>query len=178
MALNIRLLHRGVGDPPPGGLIERFFGTVQTQFESEVRAGEMLSLERLNQALAAWLEVSYHERPNSETGQPPRLRYELGRPFVRHVDPQEVLKHFLKRVRRKVHADFSDVQVDNAFYRVDPGLRGDAVEVRYDPFRQPQTVQIYSLRGDYLGLGTRHHREAAEQPPLSHPRAKPQHNYL
>ena len=38
-ALNIRLLHRGVGDPPPGGLIERFFRTAQTQLEAEVRAG-------------------------------------------------------------------------------------------------------------------------------------------
>jgi transposase InsO family protein len=36
--LNIRLIHRGVGDPPPGGLIERFFGTAQSQFEAEVRA--------------------------------------------------------------------------------------------------------------------------------------------
>jgi transposase InsO family protein len=51
-ALNMRLLHRGVGDPPPGGLIERFFGTAQGQLESEVRADEVLTLDRLNQALS------------------------------------------------------------------------------------------------------------------------------
>jgi len=41
--LNIRLLHRGVGDPPPGGLIERFFRTVQDQLEAELRAGPPLT---------------------------------------------------------------------------------------------------------------------------------------
>ena len=70
-ALNIRLLHRSVGDAPPGGLIERFFHTAQTQLEAEVRAGALLTLPRLNQSLMAWLEVSYHTRPNSETGQTP-----------------------------------------------------------------------------------------------------------
>jgi transposase InsO family protein len=178
LALNIHLLHRAAGDPPGGGLIERFFGPTQTQFEAEVRAGEILTLDKLNQAFSAWLNVSYHERPNSETGEPPRLRYEAGRPFIRHVDSQQVLKHFLKRERRKVHADFSDVQLHSAFYRVDPALRGDRVEVRYDPFCQPQTVLIYSLQGEYLGLGTRHQREGTEQPPSPPEPGKPKHNYL
>jgi len=90
-ALNIRLIHRGVGDPPPGGLIERFFGTAQGQLESEVRADEILTLDRLNQALAAWLEVSYHQQPNSETGQSPLERYHQGQRFTRHVNVQAVL---------------------------------------------------------------------------------------
>ena len=77
-ALNIRLLHRGVGDPPPGGLIERFFETAQGQLESEVRAGEILTLDRLNHALAAWLEQSYHQQPNSETGQSPLETISIG----------------------------------------------------------------------------------------------------
>jgi transposase InsO family protein len=179
LALNIRLLHRGVGDPPPGGLVERFFRTAQTQLEAEVRAGEILTLERLNQSLAAWLEVSYHQRPHSETKQTPRLRYEEGRSFVRHVNLQEVLKYFLRREQRKVHADFSDVQLSGLFFRVDPKLRGDRVEVRYDPFSELDSVLIYSLDGEYLGVGQRHQREkgdASATPPT--PTAKAQHNYL
>ena len=46
--LNIRLLHRPPNDPPPGGLVERFFQTVQGQFEAEVRAGDILTLDQLN----------------------------------------------------------------------------------------------------------------------------------
>jgi hypothetical protein len=177
-ALNTRLIHRAVGDPPPGGLIERFFETAQSQFEREVRAGEILTLDRLNHGLAAWLSQSYHQHPHSETGQPPLDRYHQGRRFTRHVDLQEVLKYFLHRKRRKVHEDFSDVQLNGLFFQVDPNYRGDRVEVRYDPFSVLETVLLYSLDGEYLGEGKRHERETAPDlpPPTNLP--KPKHNYL
>jgi putative transposase len=179
LALNIRLIHRGVGDPPPGGLIERFFETVQSQFEAEVRAGEILTLDKLNQAYQAWLQVSYHERPNSETGEPPRLRYEAGRSFTRHVDIQQIIKYFLKRVQRTVNEDFSDVQLPQGFFRVDRQFRGDKVEVRYDPFGDLQSVLIYSRDGEYLTTGQRHQREEGDlQFPTPPPQPKPQANYL
>lgn len=178
-ALNIRLIHRAVGDPPPGGLIERFFGTVQTQFETEVRAGQILTLERLNEALAAWLEVTYHQHRHSETGQSPRQRYEEGRRFVRQVNLPEVIKYFLRREQRTVHKDFSDVQLDGQFFRVDPKLRGDKVEVRYDPFSKPDNVLIYSPAGEYLGVGEHHQRQKRPSPSApAAPAPKPRHNYL
>jgi len=177
-ALNIRLIHRGVGDPPPGGLIERFFETAQGQLESEVRAGEILTLDRLNHALAAWLQESYHQQPHSETGQPPLERYHQGRRFTRQVNLQEVLKYFLRRQRRKVHPDFSDVQLEGLFFQVDPRLRGDWVEVRYDPFSPLETVLLYSPDGEYLGVGKRHQRESVPTQPPKPQTAKPKHNYL
>ena len=177
-ALNIRLVHRGVGDPPPGGLIERFFGTVQTQLESDVRAGEILTLDRLNLALAAWMEQSYHQQPNGETKQSPLDRYHQGNRFTRHVNLQEVLKYFLQRERRKVHPDFSDVQLEGFFFQVDPRLRGDRVEVRYDPFTPLETVLLYSLDGEYLGIGKRHQRQSVLTQPMRQPTPKPKHNYL
>lgn len=177
-ALNIRLIHRGVGDPPPGGLIERFFETAQSQLESEVRAGEILTLDRLNHALTAWLEQSYHQEPHSETGQPPRERYHQGRRFTRHVNLQEVLKYFLRRQRRKVHSDFSDVQLDGLLFQVDPRHRGDWVEVRYDPFSPLETVLLYSPDGEYLGVGKRHQRQNVPDQPPPRPTTQPKHNYL
>jgi putative transposase len=132
LALNIRLLHRGVGDAPPGGLIERFFETAQGQLEAEVRGGPLLTLERLNQALGAWLAMDYHERLHSETQQTPRLRYEQGRPFIRQVNLDQVIRYFLARERRKVDHTFSHVRLNTFFFRVDPRLRDDWVEVRYD----------------------------------------------
>ena len=176
--LNIRLLHRGVGDPPPGGLIERFFGTVQTQLEAEVRAGPMLTLTKLNQALMAWLEVSYHQRPNSETGQSPRERYEQGRSFTRHVDLQQILRHFLRRERRKVDRIYSDVRLKGLFFRVDPQFRDDWVEVRYDPFTELETVVLYSEEGEYLGVGQRHQREGPVDQPAASPQGQAKYNYL
>ncbi len=123
--------------------------------------------------------MSYHQRPNSETKQAPHARYEQDRQLVRHVNIQEVVKYFLQRDRRKVNEDFSDVQLKSLFFKVDVGLRGDWVEVRWDPFSQLETVLIYSVDGEYLGVGQRHQREgsADQQSPPVEP-GKPKHNYI
>jgi transposase InsO family protein len=177
-ALNIRLIHRGVGDAPPGGLIERFFETVQTQLEAEVRAGSILTLEKFNQALTAWLEMSYHTRPNSETRQPPRQRYEQALSFVRRVDIAAVVPYFFHRERRRVDRLYSDVRLDSGYFRVDPRLRGDWVQVRYDPFAPLEAVMLYSEEGEYLGTGQRYQREGPVQQPTIAPQGQPQHNYI
>ncbi|HIJ57697.1 MAG TPA: DDE-type integrase/transposase/recombinase [Deltaproteobacteria bacterium] len=155
---NIKLLHRPPDDPPPGGLIERLIQTIQDQFEAEVRAGRILGLAELNRGLSAWLAVSYHKYTHSETGEKPEDRYQKGITVIRQIDIARVLQSFMTRVPRTVNKTFSDIQLDKRFYRVDPKLRGDRVEVRYDPFSMLDTVTIYSLKGQYLGTGTLHDR--------------------
>jgi transposase InsO family protein len=175
--LNTQLLHRPPRDPAPGGLIERFFQTAQSQFEAEVRAGELLTLAELNRALSAWLSVSYHKDVHSETGQSPQARYQQGLTVIRQVDMSRVIESFMQSIPRTVNKTFSDVQVSKRFYRVDPKLRGDRVQVRFDPFSTWDTVQIYSLDGQYLGTGSLHHRETG-LPTAPDPRcSKPRHSY-
>jgi transposase InsO family protein len=166
--LNIKLLHRPVRDPAPGGLIERFFQTLQMQLEAEVRASQILTLEDLNQALVAWLEVDYHQEVHSETGQPPHERYQEGSRFTRNVDLNAVLSFFHRRQQRTVDVDHSDVRVDNLLFAVDPRLRGETVIVQYDPFSPLNEVQLYSLAGKYLGVARRYQREKG-----SHPQPEP-----
>ena len=177
-ALNINLLHRPPRDPPAGGLVERFFETVQSQFEAEVRAGDILTLEQLNRAFSAWLSVSYHQRKNAETGQPPKERYEQGLLLIRHVDLDEVIQYFMDKERRRVEPEFCDIRLHGRFFRVDPKLRGDRVEVRFDPFSSMDRVFIYSLREEYLGVGRLHHREKADPVPAPASTKKPAYNYL
>jgi hypothetical protein len=61
---------------------------------------------------------------------------------------------------------------------VDPRLREDWVEVRYDPFSPLETVTIYSEQGEYLGTGTRHEREGPVTQPDMTPSGQPRHNYI
>ena len=69
------------------------------------------------------------------------------------------------------------MQVEGAFFQVDPRLRDDWVEVRYDPFSRPlETVLLYSTDGEYLGVGTRHERRERARSPPSPPTPKPKHN--
>lgn len=51
--LHIRLLHCKVAGPPDGGIIERFLETAQSQFEAEIRAGDILNLKQLNRVFLA-----------------------------------------------------------------------------------------------------------------------------
>ena len=176
--LYIRLRHRPAGDPSPGGLIERFFETAQDRFESEVRAQDAMSIEDLNRALSAWISMDYHNCIHSETGQTPNDRYHTGLSVIRHVEMDQVLASFLRKVTRVVHKDFSDISLDKRLYRVDPKLRGDKVWVHYDPFSSSDSVKIFSLKGEYQGSGVLHHRET-EQPSLpARAQGKPKHNLI
>lgn len=157
--INTNLLHRPPREPESGGCIERFIQTIQDQFESEIRRGPIVNLTDLNRALSAWLHVSYHHRVHSETRQTPHERYQQGLTIIRKVDMQSVLKSFMHSEKRTVNKDFSDVRLENRFFRVDPKLRGDRVEVRFDPFARADIVEIYSLNGQYLGTGQLHHRQ-------------------
>lgn len=175
--LGIKLIHRPPRDPAPGGLVERFFGTSQTQFESEVRSGDIITLDAINQAFSAYLAVVYHARIHSETNQSPKQRYDEGLTVIRHVDMDAALAFFLKRIPRTVDRTFADVRIDNRFYRVDPKLRGDKVEVRYDPYGDLKKVLIYSANGEYLGTGNLYLRDQGAETPAASP-SKPKHNYL
>src|SRR5690606_38071255 len=143
--LHIRLLHRPPRDPAAGGLIERFFQTLQGQLEAEVQAASLLTLEELNQALQAWLRTDYHARMHSETRQTPQSRYEQGMAMRRHVDVSSVVGLFHEQQSRTVDRDHCDVQLDYRYFAVDPKLRGDQVLVRYDPFLTGDALQEVEL---------------------------------
>lgn len=173
-ALHIELIHRTAGDPSPGGLIERLFGTNQSQFETEVRAGEILPLDHLNRGFQAWLHL-YHHTIHSETKQTPAQLYTASK---RNVSVETAVKFFMEEQQRTVHGDFSDVSLHGRFYAVDPRLRGDKVLVRFDPFGSMEKVLLYSLNEQFLGEGRLYQREEKDRTPPAAPRQKPAFNYI
>jgi transposase InsO family protein len=176
--LGAGLLHRAVGDPATGGIIERFFETVQSQFEAEVRAGDLLGLERLNEAFAAWLEVVYHRNLNAETGQSPRQRYDQRLIAIRQADMQAVAESFLQQTERTVDKTFSDIRLDNRFYKVDPKRRGDRLLVRFDLRGPVEEILLYSLKEEYLGKGLVHQRQEGQDPTPEPHRPAPRFDLL
>jgi putative transposase len=174
--LKIKLLHRPPRDPPAGGLIERFFQTLQGQLEAEIRAMRKISLADINRALSAWLEIEYHDAVHSETGQTPAERYQQATRYQQTVRLQSVTELFLRREQRTVHRQYSDVTIDGRFFAVDAKLRGDRVEVRFDPFSnsgEVQEVQLYRPDGTYLGIGRVYQRQKGHHPQPTTPAQQP-----
>ncbi len=178
--LDIKLIHRTKGEPEGGGLVEKLFGTAQSQFETEVRAGDILTLDKLNKAFSAWLDLSYHEETHSEIRQSPRKRYEEGKNEARRVDIDRLVRFFMKKDKRTVHREFSDISLEGRFYKADPKLRGDRVIVSWDPFNEPEKLLIYSLSEQFLGTAELHNREKTKDSHTSIPtlQPKPKHNYI
>lgn len=162
LSLGIELIHRTVRDPQGGGLIERFFLTLQKQFESELLNQHKvpLSLNKLNDLFKAWCSQVYHKNRHSEISQSPEQRYTNGllHPVV-PLPAHEVQRSFFNQIKRTVHKDFCDITIDRQFFRVCEKLRGDHVLVRYSLGGLGEKIDLYSLDGrQHLGEGQRHDR--------------------
>ncbi len=170
LELQIELIHRRVREPEGGGIIERFFLTLQNQLESELLGGRApLDLERLNEVFEAWAQQVYHKSPHSETRQSPVDRYTAG--LLCPVSPlgkERIRTLFYNRVERTVNPDFCDITLDRRLYRVDLSLRGVRVVVSY-PLGEPgDTVEILSVRtGESLCRAVLHDRSQRIVPPPS-----------
>jgi len=122
--------------------VERLFGTNQAQFESEVRASDILTLDKLNKAFQAWLHLVYHETVHSETNEKPRKMFQAALSNMKPINMERVLKFFMSTEERTVNPDFSDVSIKKKLFKVDPKYRGDRVLVKYDPFSELDKVFI------------------------------------
>lgn len=162
--LQIRKLHRPPYEPQPGGLVERVFQTIGSQFASEVKASkETFSLTELNQAIRAYIDTTYHRTIHSETRQSPHDRYYSESRIVRAVAIESVQSYFLEREVRRVDSTHSDVRIENRFYKVDLKWRGMKVFVQYDSFRSDDNphdeVSLFNAQDVFIETAPRYHRE-------------------
>jgi hypothetical protein len=150
--LGIRLLHAKPYHAWSKGKIERFFHTVQQDFEALLRlpGQAAASLEELNARLADWLQTVYHLRHHEGIGMSPAERFARGSAHVRPLDPLLDLERlFYAQVFRVVRKD-GTVRLDNGLYEVDLALRGLEVRLRFDPWSLARVEVDY--RGQNFGL--------------------------
>ncbi len=142
--IGIRLVYLEPGQPRGRGKIERFFGTVNQLFLSDlpgyapVGSGDVrrvLTLPELDSRFREWLLDTYHTRVHSETHQAPSDRWEAGGFLPRLPESQEQMDLLLLTVTRprRVHPD--GIRFEGYRY-IDTTLAsfvGEDVTVRYDP---------------------------------------------
>jgi len=88
--------------PEQNGKQESFWGQVEGRLMAMLESERQLTLELLNQATQAWVELEYHRSVHSEIGTSPLDRYLNGKDVGRLSPDAETLKHaFRKQERRK-----------------------------------------------------------------------------
>jgi transposase InsO family protein len=179
--LGVRLVHSTPGRPQGRGKIERVFRTVRDQFlielgdttATEIAESGMdhrAALLELNSLFAAWVEIEYHRRVHSETGQTPLTRWDSGwerlgrRPAI--PTAPDLTEAFLWSEYRTV-TKTGTVSLHSNTYAVDPGLAGRRVELVFSPFDM-ETIDVRYREKSYGNALphtiTRH----------SHPKARPE----
>lgn len=147
------------------GKIERFFHTLQQDFEATLRlpGQAAASLEELNGRLADWVQSVYHPRHHQGIGMSPQDRFQRGSAHLRLLDPHLNLDElFYAQELRTVRKD-GTVRLDNQLYEVDLALRGLEVRLRFDPWTFAQVHVDY--RGQSFGLARKVDRHLNSQLP-------------
>jgi putative transposase len=133
--LKIKLLHARPYAAWSKGKIERFFRTVQEDFQSRLRLQPAADLLELNLRFSQWLESEYLRRGHSALGgQSPNERF-AERGGARRLLPADSdwQALFLARTARRVRMD-ATISLEGQLWEVPIHLRGRKVDLRYDPF--------------------------------------------
>jgi len=138
--LGIRKIHHPPYHAWCKGKVESVMKTVKLDFQAEAERAGFLTLEELNTALWAWIDVEYNRRIHSTTGQAPAERFSASLEsraaagnHRRVTDLAWFNALFLLRESRTV-TKYGTVKLCANAYAI-PGLRPrSVVEIRYDPF--------------------------------------------
>lgn len=132
--LGIRKISCKPYSPEGKGKIERFFGTVRTDFLTELTHEKVNFLHQLNNKFWAWLEQEYHQKVHSSTNETPNIRWRNNvTPFIRKIDEKQLQSIFLWREKRKV-SKLGLVSLCGLQFEVSSILVGKSVEVKYNHF--------------------------------------------
>jgi len=167
LRLDCRLVHSRPYYSEGRGVIERWW-QVAGDFEDEVRArDELLTIHELNRLWEAYRELRYVNEVHSELGCTPAEA--IAAVEARPLDPAVAKELFLVGETRSVHKKNACVSVLGKLFLCESFLRGEEVEVRFDP-RDLSSVLIFHE-------GKRIQR-AFPQPLNAHPQAPPREEHI
>ena len=129
--LNIQLVHSRPYYNQGRGAIEKWWQVVGA-FENEVALRQQLvTLAELNRLWEAYRELRYCARPHRTLGRSPNEAIAAVQP--QPIEPRLARELFLVRVDRKVNKKEATVAVEGRRFLCDAALRGQRVQVRFDP---------------------------------------------
>lgn len=118
--------------PMGHGKIEALNRLIRRAFLAEVRRSAIRTLDELNEAFRAWVDLQYNRVRHSETGEPPIERWRAGIARIRYAEEEQLRQAFLWQELRT--SDKTGVfSLLGIRYQVGPKLARKRVQVRFDP---------------------------------------------
>lgn len=153
--------HRPMGH----GKIEALNRLINSAFLAEVRKSKIATVEQLNEAFRAWVDLHYNRKIHGETGEVPLQRWRNNIAHVRYAEEDKLRQAFLwKETRTPDKAGvFSLLGIR---YQTGPKLARRRVQVHFDPEALHQ-VEVW-LRGEF-----RERVQPLQVSPWRRPRAEP-----
>lgn len=117
------------------GKVEAVQKTIKYEFQAEAQKAGFSSLEELNTAFWAWVEMVYNLRQHSSTGQAPNTRFNDALPgqVNRVTDLQWFNALFFLRETRTI-TKYGKIKLFGNQYSIKDIPYGTVVEIRFDPF--------------------------------------------
>ncbi len=117
------------------GKVEAVNKIIKNDFQGEAQLAGFQTIEELNSAFAAWVDLEYNVRVHSTTGEAPDKRFAdaLHKDIRRVADIAWFEALFLSRVSRTV-TKYGKIKLESNEYPVTCSPHGTVVEARYDPF--------------------------------------------
>ncbi len=127
--------------PQGHGKIEAFNRLCRSQFIAELKASPIRTLDELNLAFIAWLDIEYNRRSHSELGTSPHERWMRDVTRVQYVEEEKLRRAFLFNVDRT--SDKTGVfKLHGRRYQVGWELAKKKFQVLYDP-EKLEHVEVY-----------------------------------
>lgn len=129
--IHVKLVHSRAYYSQGRGVIEKWW-QVCIEFETEMeRREELVDIHEMNRLWEAW-QARYCDHIHAELcGRTPNEA--IADVVPKPLDPEVLRELFLVRVTRKVNAQDACVSVEARRFQCESFLRGQEVEVRYDP---------------------------------------------
>ncbi len=134
--------------PQSKGKIERWFQTLQKQWQQLIDTSSFGSIDELNESLNSYVEAQYNCGYHSGIKAKPIEKFLSNSKNLKLLSQQELRNVFLYRVNRKVKND-STVSIDSQLYEVKSKYIGTRINIRYDPTSDEEAF-IFSENGDRL----------------------------
>ena len=134
--------------PQSKGKIERWFQTLQKQWQQLIDTSSFQSIDELNKSLNEYVEFNYNRAYHNGIKDKPINKFLANIDNIKRFTEQELRNVFLYRVERKVKND-STVSIDKEIYEVPSKYIGSKLYIRYDPTNNEEAF-IFSENGERL----------------------------